>query len=239
MQPLEWKGCDRKEGFSSFVLPLCLARTGVIVGEHKGKHPRHWYWNRLLWSVKFQVVLKFSGNHVFSFFFFLWTVVEAPNEMYLDALLDSIALAKHQASACCDTDKAKVVLHFTPQDVMVDPRYQEWMSRFSASTDHIIINDVNLCQGLVDVHTMQYKLNHLNNTVFPLLKDNSIPVFRETDSGKETVPDRSGFSVNRPSKNNNIETRSELNHGKITRSSVYQACTNLTYHIRPHKRFDR
>lgn len=50
------------------------------------------------------------------------------------------------------------------------------MRKFPKSTLHVNANDKNKCLGCVSVHEMQYKLNKLDPKVFPLLKDDSIPI---------------------------------------------------------------
>lgn len=55
-------------------------------------------------------------------------------------------------------------------------RYKEWMERFSASTQHIVLNDSNTCMGSVAVHRIQRQLNLLNQEIFPILGDNGLQV---------------------------------------------------------------
>lgn len=50
-------------------------------------------------------------------------------------------------------------------------RYQQWVDRFSPSTQHLVLNDANRCMGSAAVHRIQYKLNILSNDLFPLLGD--------------------------------------------------------------------
>lgn len=52
------------------------------------------------------------------------------------------------------------------------------MKKFPKSTLHVNANDSNKCLGLVGCHEMQYKLNLLDSNVFPLLKDDSVPVYK-------------------------------------------------------------
>lgn len=54
-------------------------------------------------------------------------------------------------------------------------RYQQWTNRFPKETQHVYINERNACLGHVGVHEMQYKLNMLDEKIFPLLSDEYIP----------------------------------------------------------------
>ncbi|XP_068213231.1 ribonuclease Z, mitochondrial-like [Palaemon carinicauda] len=177
----------------------------------------------------------------------VFIVVETPTVAYLDSLLESTAFTKYQASAAGDGDLAEVVVHFTPAHVMKDPRYQEWMSRFSKSTSHLCINEGSLCMGSEAVHRIQYKLNLLSEHLFPLLKDQSIPLKKIGDNGKDCSDNQDGINGNTLQ----TGTSTESNHTTIDNSGtsvlnsdltigpIHQATTLMTYHIRPRKKLDR
>lgn len=139
-------------------------------------------------------------------------------------------------------DFAEVVVHFTPQKVLAQPRYQEWMSRFSPSTSHIIINDSSVCMGSEAVHRIQYKLNLLNDNIFPLLGDSGIPI-KVTDCDKK-VEKTNNVECTKNLVSNSNDVSSKM-HEHLPDSNPYvvgptiQARTLLTYHIRPRKKTDR
>lgn len=54
-------------------------------------------------------------------------------------------------------------------------RYQSWMKLFPSETYHLLLNNENKCLGSTAIHRIQYKLNMLDENIFPLLKDNGIP----------------------------------------------------------------
>nr|XP_053646177.1 ribonuclease Z, mitochondrial-like isoform X1 [Cherax quadricarinatus] len=174
----------------------------------------------------------------------VFIVVEAPTEDYLDSLLESSAFTPHQSSATCEEDLAEVVVHFTPPKVLADPRYQEWMARFKPSTSHIVINSDSSCMGSEAVHRIQYKLNHLSETVFPLLKDASIPI-RDTNivEDSEVKVNGSNAEVTSISSKNLFMQKKENSCNSDSNSHfiigpIHQATTLLTYHIRPKKKLD-
>ncbi|KAK3890834.1 hypothetical protein Pcinc_005239 [Petrolisthes cinctipes] len=170
----------------------------------------------------------------------VFIVVEAPTEQYLDALLESEALALYQSGANSKGDLADVVVHFTPAPVMEHPRYREWMSRFSPLTTHIIINETSSCMGSKAVHRIQYKLNLLSDSLFPLLSDKGIPI-KETTGSDDTDWDQENGDVNLMEQNGNNGSL-ERAEGRNFNSDVgptHQATTLLTYHIRPKINIDR
>ncbi|XP_045128370.1 ribonuclease Z, mitochondrial-like isoform X1 [Portunus trituberculatus] len=167
----------------------------------------------------------------------VFIVVEAPSEAYLDSLLESSAFMQHQFSGGSEEDLAEVVVHFTPQEVVANPRYQEWMARFSPSTSHVIINDANSCMGSEAVHRIQYKLNHLNDNLFPLLGDNGIP---KKEACTEGNAEESNNSDCKETLANNNEDTLQFGNSQISGvGPTVQAATLLNYYIRPKKRFDR
>lgn len=172
----------------------------------------------------------------------VFIVVEAPSEAYLDSLLESPAFTRHQASGGSDEDLAEVVVHFTPQKVLANPRYQEWMARFSPSTSHIILNEANSCMGSEAVHRIQYKLNLLSDSLFPLLRDTGIPI-KEACSEKNAEGSDNGDCRNNQILNSKDTTAETLEKQTDSNQSIVgptvQAATLLTYHIRPKKRFNR
>uniref|UniRef100_A0A1B6E0U4 Zinc phosphodiesterase ELAC protein 2 n=1 Tax=Clastoptera arizonana TaxID=38151 RepID=A0A1B6E0U4_9HEMI len=103
----------------------------------------------------------------------VFIVVECPSEDFLDSLLEEESFSLYQTSNC-ENDIPFIVVHFTPSQVMLHPRYKEWMSRFQMSTHHLIVNESNSCMGSVAVHRIQCKLNILDSSIFPLLCDQGL-----------------------------------------------------------------
>ncbi|XP_018570801.1 ribonuclease Z, mitochondrial [Anoplophora glabripennis] len=120
----------------------------------------------------------------------VFIVVDCPSEEYLDSLTNSEELKRHQIFATEDCDIATLVVHFTPADVVQHPRYKKWMENFSASTQHMILNETNSCMGSQAVHRIQYKLNMLSEDFFPLL----------SEKGMEIVNDNPGIHLNKKQK---------------------------------------
>ncbi|CAH1109294.1 unnamed protein product [Psylliodes chrysocephalus] len=102
----------------------------------------------------------------------IFIVVDCPTVDYLDSLHANEMFKKHQKTAEYEKDIASVVIHFTPQEIVNHPRYQEWMEAFPTCTTQLMLNEFNTCMGSEAVHRIQYKLNLLSPDIFPILGDN-------------------------------------------------------------------
>lgn len=107
------------------------------------------------------------------------------------------------------------------------------MDKFSASTHHIIINESNKCMGSSAVHRIQYKLNLLSPTIFPLLGDIKV------DTEKEIVtippPLKKNKSENDTHDMANIPTESA---SELVAPKSFCVNTLFNYHLRPKKGCD-
>uniref|UniRef100_A0A182S923 Zinc phosphodiesterase ELAC protein 2 n=1 Tax=Anopheles maculatus TaxID=74869 RepID=A0A182S923_9DIPT len=98
--------------------------------------------------------------------------IDIPSREYLkDFMAKGDVFAKHQQQASEEADHAIFVVHFTPLDVMHCEEYRQFMDRFSASTRHIALNEVNSFSGYIAAHRIQYHLNQLDEQIFPLLRE--------------------------------------------------------------------
>jgi len=97
-------------------------------------------------------------------------VVEVPSEEYMSDLLESAVLRKHSES-----EQTSLIIHFTPEEVLTSPRYQQWMSSFPAQTQHMILNERSSPVPFIAKYRNQARLNLLNDNIFPLLADASSP----------------------------------------------------------------
>ncbi|XP_029039212.1 ribonuclease Z, mitochondrial [Osmia bicornis bicornis] len=108
-------------------------------------------------------------------------VVECPDEEYIDSLVNHPAFLKHQQQALAEENHiAFSVFHFTPEKILNDQRYQNWIEKFSSQTQHVILNDENSCMGSEAVHKNQYLLHMLHPEIFPLLSKDCFRKDKET-----------------------------------------------------------
>lgn len=96
--------------------------------------------------------------------------------------------------------------------------------------------------GSEAVHRIQYKLNLLNDNIFPLLKDSGIPIKEaECDEKvKESSNDVRMKNLVSNSKDLSLKKKDQLvDSNPYIVGPTMQARTLLTYHIRPRKKADR
>jgi hypothetical protein len=58
------------------------------------------------------------------------------------------------------------------------------MSKFPPTTQHLVLNESNECQGSTAVHKIQCKLNILDKEIFPMLSDSGFPLLNK---GKQVL----------------------------------------------------
>ncbi|KAF6198835.1 hypothetical protein GE061_006858 [Apolygus lucorum] len=104
----------------------------------------------------------------------VFLVVECPDESFLDSFVQNSAFSKYQVGQAGVDEMPMLVAHFSPRQIIENPKYKEWMEKFSPSTHHLILNEGNTCMGSSAVHRIQHKLNLLEPSVFPLLQDHVV-----------------------------------------------------------------
>lgn len=81
-----------------------------------------------------------SGSDPGPFF----VLIDIPSAEFLDSFQEKEHLfARHQETATCDDDIAALVVHFSPQHVIDDPVYQNFMKKFAERTTHLVLNETN------------------------------------------------------------------------------------------------
>ncbi|XP_014276351.1 ribonuclease Z, mitochondrial isoform X1 [Halyomorpha halys] len=113
----------------------------------------------------------------------LFLVVEVPYEKFLPCLERSFS---HFQSPEKEENHPFLIVHFTPPEIMCHPIYKKWMEGFRLTTQHLLVNEANTCLGSTAVHRVQYKLNLIEPSFFPLLKDSGFT--QEYDKLKENIP---------------------------------------------------
>lgn len=74
----------------------------------------------------------------------VFCVLDIPSVDYLDGLQDQNPMyERFQATAVNNDDRAVLVIHFSPQNIIEEPRYQQFMNRFSTTTVHLVLNETN------------------------------------------------------------------------------------------------
>ncbi|KAK0096883.1 hypothetical protein PV326_004049 [Microctonus aethiopoides] len=109
----------------------------------------------------------------------VFIVIECPDEEYLDSLINNEVFKNYQKDSTDPENIAKCVVHFSPEDIIRNPSYVEWMSRFGDDTQHLIINESNSSVNYEGIHQIQHKLNLLHPTIFPIIHDQFPPAKNE------------------------------------------------------------
>ncbi|CAN9493080.1 unnamed protein product [Ophioblennius macclurei] len=97
----------------------------------------------------------------------VFVVLECPSEDFVDAVWSNEQLRKFQTGGA--EDPAALVVHMTPELVLHSDRYQQWMERFPATTEHLILNEHVHTVHNVRSHKIQTQLNMIHSHVFPRL----------------------------------------------------------------------
>lgn len=94
--------------------------------------------------------------------------MECPNENWVDTFVENSNFSKYHVTA----EKEEVVnyiIHFTPDEVLDNQKYKEWMNKFGPKTQHLIVNEKNSGYTSEAIHKMQIQLNLIHNKIFPIL----------------------------------------------------------------------
>lgn len=155
--------------------------------------------------------------------------VDIPDESYLPALKSSKAFKPHQKWAATDDERAIVVVHFSPEEMMINDDYRAWIEDFSPSTKHLFVNERNEFTGFFASHRIQRQLNELSADVFPMLKERH--PYLDSKKSDESISEAE--KMKRTEKKFAIDTKPD-------KFSEYPELGILsTFHIRPNKGFDR
>ncbi|KAK2159117.1 hypothetical protein LSH36_158g04026 [Paralvinella palmiformis] len=97
-------------------------------------------------------------------------VLECPSIAHLESLLEHPKVQEFHSSSIEDVCPC-LIFHMTPDEVLKEAKYREWMQRFPENTKHIIMNES--CSGLVfeGVYKIQTMLNMVHSDIFPLLPE--------------------------------------------------------------------
>lgn len=97
--------------------------------------------------------------------------IDIPDETFFASLIESEALKAYGSKSVKKDDIAKIVVHFSSEEIVKNPIYQKWLSEFCSSTTHWFVNDRNTFSGQSAPHLMQHQLNLIDDNVFPLLSE--------------------------------------------------------------------
>ncbi|KAL0993355.1 hypothetical protein UPYG_G00106540 [Umbra pygmaea] len=95
-------------------------------------------------------------------------VVECPSEDFVQPISTNQQLSRYQSGGT--EDSAVLVVHMTPESVLENNEYKQWMERFPSTTEHLILNEQVCTVHNVRSHKIQTQLNLIHPEIFPELK---------------------------------------------------------------------
>ncbi|KAJ8251752.1 hypothetical protein GJAV_G00225060 [Gymnothorax javanicus] len=98
----------------------------------------------------------------------VFLVVECPSEEFVQPLSTNEALRRYQDGSTGDS--AALVVHMTPESVLETDGYKNWMERFPAETEHLILNEQACTFHHLRNRKLQTQLNMIHPEIFPLLQ---------------------------------------------------------------------
>ncbi|KAB7498714.1 Ribonuclease Z [Armadillidium nasatum] len=152
-------------------------------------------------------------------------VLEIPSVEYLESLISSSDFDKYKKEGTCnhpEENDLKIIVHFSPPEVMKDSRYRQWANSFSPSVSHLVINSRSSCLGLHSPVIMQLQLNQILPNVFPLHRNPGVPFV--------------SFGADIPIEED-IMIPSFTSEYKFEGTTI-QSNSAILYHIQPFKEFD-
>ncbi|XP_010137201.1 PREDICTED: zinc phosphodiesterase ELAC protein 2 [Buceros rhinoceros silvestris] len=97
----------------------------------------------------------------------VFIVLECPHEGFVDALCENETFRRYQEGL--PENQVALVIHMTPEAVLRDSRYQQWMERFGPATQHLVLNENSSTVHNPRSYKIQTQLNLIHPEIFPLL----------------------------------------------------------------------
>ncbi|KFO74979.1 Zinc phosphodiesterase ELAC protein 2, partial [Cuculus canorus] len=97
----------------------------------------------------------------------VFIVLECPHEGFVDAVCENETFRRYQEGI--PESKVALVIHMTPESVLRDCRYQQWLERFGPGTQHLVLNESSSAVHNTRSYKIQTQLNLIHPEIFPLL----------------------------------------------------------------------
>ncbi|XP_065549663.1 zinc phosphodiesterase ELAC protein 2 [Lathamus discolor] len=97
----------------------------------------------------------------------VFIVLECPHEGFVDAVCDNKTFRRYQEGH--PEHQVALVIHMTPEAVLRDSRYQQWLQRFGPGTQHLVLNENSSAVHNPRSYKIQTQLNLIHPEIFPLL----------------------------------------------------------------------
>ncbi|NXX30645.1 RNZ2 protein, partial [Nicator chloris] len=97
----------------------------------------------------------------------VFLVLECPHQGFVDAVCQNETFQRYQEGV--PEHQVALVIHMTPEAVLRDSRYQQWMERFGPGTQHLVLNENSSAVHNPRSYKIQTQLNLIHPEIFPLL----------------------------------------------------------------------
>ncbi|NXL33909.1 RNZ2 protein, partial [Glaucidium brasilianum] len=97
----------------------------------------------------------------------VFIVLECPHEGFVNAVCENETFRRYQEGV--PENQVALVIHMTPESVLRDSRYQQWMERFGPGTQHLVLNENSSAVHNPRSYKIQTQLNLIHPEIFPLL----------------------------------------------------------------------
>ncbi|KGL72844.1 Zinc phosphodiesterase ELAC protein 2, partial [Tinamus guttatus] len=97
----------------------------------------------------------------------VFIVLECPHEGFVDAVCENETFRRYQEGL--PENQVALVIHMTPESVLRDSRYQQWLERFGHGTQHLVLNENSAAVHNPRSYKIQTQLNLIHPEIFPLL----------------------------------------------------------------------
>uniref|UniRef100_A0A8B9SC58 Zinc phosphodiesterase ELAC protein 2 n=1 Tax=Apteryx owenii TaxID=8824 RepID=A0A8B9SC58_APTOW len=97
----------------------------------------------------------------------VFIVLECPHEGFVDAVCENDTFRRYQEGL--PENQVALVIHMTPESVLQDSRYQQWLERFGRGTQHLVLNENSAAVHNPRSYKIQTQLNLIHPEIFPLL----------------------------------------------------------------------
>ncbi|NWJ01093.1 RNZ2 protein, partial [Crypturellus undulatus] len=97
----------------------------------------------------------------------VFIVLECPHEGFVDAVCENETFQRYQEGL--PENQVALIIHMTPESVLRDSRYQQWLERFGHGTQHLVLNENSAAVHNPRSYKIQTQLNLIHPEIFPLL----------------------------------------------------------------------
>ncbi|XP_069807990.1 zinc phosphodiesterase ELAC protein 2 isoform X2 [Dendropsophus ebraccatus] len=96
-------------------------------------------------------------------------VVECPSEDFITPVTENVEWRRYQEGKA--ETSAALVIHMTPEHILKNSNYREWMERFGPGTEHLLLNEHTSTVHNLSSYRIQSQLHLIHPEIFPQLPE--------------------------------------------------------------------